>query len=781
MNNPSVGDRRSDSSRNMVEAETYTVSRYYPEFGTCDLIPATINQRGELSAVPIKVPFGGSWEASSVHQPQVYSGNGDGWGNASRGPRWGMNFPVQPGDLALVEYEGAAASDPVIVGFRFTRGNYTVAWTANQVLSKGNDYTENTAVDDDLVSDRFDLLLPSGAWLRSTQAGSWVMATAPVDRPNAFFTLHADGKIKAKARAGGDYTVHLEFDPEQAYGRVVLGSLEDGSYIEFKDGAITLKAQKGINLMGESIQGDARPQSAGSAMDTLTSTPSTSVTDAELPDLVTRAAGEQVLQSVATTVPTPGVVALTTQPLESPPITVIQQYSMAAAIASNLISNPAIDGALRGRIGDLLTNPQALMDKATEALSGLQGLNPNDLAIGDRLSSLLGANAIMGNLGTIASAADITSLPMIQELGIPSWVGEGIQQAIAGGSPLEVALNVLPGISDNELLDQVCRFAGAAALNGGTALDARAALETALGDLGSEVQNRVEGLLKKLDITPLAIPRDLEGAQDFAQTAAQRLGRHLLRGNNMLGGAAQLFDRAQLGDNPTFARVASQLEQFAANPHTLLENVTPELAEHLPTLAQIPTELRGAIAAIPQDLIGRLPNLASGLLGRLEGQLNQKPIEFSETDCDVFEEPAQELLTSSLPAWLDEEMKLGSLLQSAPQAIQDLIQNLPEQLLQTLSTAVPDQFKALLDNPQAALDGLDTGMISGIFGGLTSASAGVFDVRVMRRAAFSILPQAAGAQPSLGVQEFHPDTQATPIQRTQGYGVLNMPNLWSEG
>jgi hypothetical protein len=767
-------NRRVNPSREMVGSDLYTVAQYYPEFQTCDLYPASINQRGQLTQVPIRSPFAGSWEAKAGHQPQVASlSDPNQFGNAPRGPRWGMNLPIEPGDMAVVEYLGESMSDPVISGFLCWRGSYAVPWMANQVLSQQNDYTEQTPEDDDLVQGRFDLLLPSGAWLRSTHAGSWVMATSPVDRAKAFVALHSDGKIKIKSRAGEHYAVHLEFDPETESGRIVLGKLEDGSFIEFKDGNVTIRAKKQIRLMGEEIRGDARAAGTGTAMDALTSSASTSISDAALPGLVTAAAGQMALQGMGG-----GALA-------SPGGNVVLLPDFGGGIIGGLISNPAIDGALRGRIGDVLQNPQGLLDSALE---GLRGSLPNDLAIGDRLGGLLGANLLNGGLGQITSRLDLTSLPMIKELGIPSWVGTGIQAAIQGGTPVGIGLTLLSEMNDGQLLNQICSHVGGLALNGRNAIDARAALDGAIDalDLPDGLKERIESVLERLDQIPLATPRS-DGEIDWTSTAAQRLGRHVLRGNNMLGGGANLFDLSQLeelglgGDRLSeIGRVVRQIEEFAANPHTLIENLPQNLAAFMPQISTIPTEIRAALGRVPQDLLGRLPNLASGLLGNLEGQFFDMDVPPEDNPCEAFFSPVEEQINSSLPDWLPEERELGSLIQSAPQEIKSFIQDLPEDLLRGLSELAPEQFRAVLENPQSFVEGLDTGMIRNLFGGLSSASAGVFNMQVMRRAVFAPMPQGAEPLSSVGRTEFHLDTQRTEIERSAGYAEFTMPQWWDE-
>ncbi len=751
----------------MLEPERYTVGRYDPDFQLCDLYPASINQRGQLSDVPIACGFGGSWEAQNAHEPEVASGGfvSPNWGNVARGARWGQTFPIQPGDMALVVYQGAGASDPIIIGFEFANGNYSIPWLANQLLSTENDYTNQLADDEDLTQGRYDLLLPSGAWLRSAQKSSWTVATAPADRPKAFITLHHDGKIKLKARDGEDYTVHVEFDPAAESGRIVFGSLESGSYLEFKDGNITLKG-KHINMLSEQVNADVKP--AGStAMDVLTSTPSAAVTTEQLTGLVTQAAGQMALQSIAGMVPATGVIPVTTQPADQAIATVIDRKPLQSAIMGSLLNNPAIDGALRGRIGDLLTNPQALLDTAIESFQGSGILN--DLGIGEKLSGLLGADILSGGLGAIATKLDLTSLPMIQELGVPSWVGEGIQSIIDGGNYQGAVHALLGSMSDSQIMDKLSQFAGDRLMSGASSFDVRSLLDDFLGTVeDGGLADRAQELLKNIDTIPLLTP------DTAIATVAQRLGRSTLMGNNNLGGAAELFNNLDdlLPEHPQLdqiKRVAGQIEEFAANPHELVQTRGLEIISN--QLNEIPPEIREAIANVPRDLLGRLPQLASGLLGVLPGIAAENPTPEEDIQCSVYEETNQ--VVSSLPSWEDSERALGALIQSAPAGISQAIASIDPDILSQLQGLPIEEFKGILQNPQAVLDGVDTGMLRCVFGGLTSGATGTFNVETSRRSRFSIMPRSPEPQADLGGREFHPSTVAAPIERVAGeYGRL---------
>jgi hypothetical protein len=183
---------RVNPGHNSVSSDLYTVLKYYPEWETCDLISASPNARGALQQVPIAVGHGGSWENQQRHEPAVENKADPGkWGNCDRGPRWGESFPVQEGDLAEVRFVGANQSVPLITKFLHWRGNYGPAFVAKNLKSRPDGLPSS----DKEIDNRYDLLLPSGAWLRSTGDGGWIIATPPVDNPKAFIALHADGTI----------------------------------------------------------------------------------------------------------------------------------------------------------------------------------------------------------------------------------------------------------------------------------------------------------------------------------------------------------------------------------------------------------------------------------------------------------------------------------------------------------------------------------------------------------------------------------------------------------
>lgn len=179
-----------------MNSELYTVLKYYPETETCDLYPANQNGRGALSRVAIAVGHGGAWENQQRHNPPLENRSDPSqFGNVERGPRWGQSFPVQEGDIAEVHWLGMDQSVPIIKNFLHHRGVLGPAWVASKIGDRPDGLPESDKEPDN----RYDLLLPSGAWLRSTKDGSWTIATPPVDAPKAFIVLHANGDINIHA------------------------------------------------------------------------------------------------------------------------------------------------------------------------------------------------------------------------------------------------------------------------------------------------------------------------------------------------------------------------------------------------------------------------------------------------------------------------------------------------------------------------------------------------------------------------------------------------------
>lgn len=785
--------RKVSPARESVGSDLYTVVRYDPLAHTCDLTSASINQRGDLKEVPIACGFGGAWEFQSQHQPAVGSVNQQQWGNCARGARWGVAYPIQPGDLCRVMYAGESQSDPMITEFYRQQGDYGIPWVANQVLSSENDYTKNTPLDDDEPELRYDLLLPSGAWLRSLKSGSWVVATAPVDRPKAYIVLDANGTIKIKARSTEDYKVHLEFDPEKEEGRICIGSLEGGSHIEFKDGDITIKAKRNIKIQGQRVDGDIKPQKtpAVDALQSMTAAEVGTTPTREIAKLTNQAAGEAVINGALTPEPSkPGAVVVKPEKKD---------------IISNLIANPAIDGAVRGKIGDLLTDPAGMVESALSGFKpGMGGLPM--AAIADNLLQTLGANALSGNLGDITSALDFSKLT--SELGIPSWIGEALNGQSLNLDSLLDRVPELLNLPDSPLLSELLKHAGDFAMQGANGIDAKALLESAIAGLPGEFdafKERATGLLENLDTTPVATPKGENGQTDWLNTGAQRLGAHILRGNTMLGGRAKLFDLEQIkerlgGDAAAIANVeqaASQIENFFSNPHELIEFMPDEVAPHMETLAKLPQEVLGILKNFKPDQLAKFPEIlrtvqesqlpgfsadaieqafesfnVGNFANLLEGQFGRANLIRDSVAVDIGHQAM-----SGLPPELS---SIASTLANLPGGVQDLLKQLPQQLFSFLSKMPLGEAQKLLDNPASFVQGVDTDLLKTVFGSGFSKAAGVFDMKVSKIAKFNVIPKTSDSLRGLNeVTEFHLQTFGNPIEKYQEYGVLEMPDFWS--
>lgn len=165
----------------------HRVLSYDPLAETCTLAPASGSQAGLLRDVPIAL-WGGSQygqRRSAARLTETVSGD---WGEAEGGPRWGLSFPVQQNDLAQLSYVDGDQSRPVITAFlRGTVGSPAIAPVGVE--------------QDEPSKDRFDLLLPSGAWCRSLADGSWIVATGPVGAAAASIRIGADGTITLNGSA----------------------------------------------------------------------------------------------------------------------------------------------------------------------------------------------------------------------------------------------------------------------------------------------------------------------------------------------------------------------------------------------------------------------------------------------------------------------------------------------------------------------------------------------------------------------------------------------------
>lgn len=160
----------------------FSVVTYNPINQSCTVAPASQSQAGLLYDVPIAC-WGGSWQGqkrSPLKLTEVVEPGA--WGESGLGPRWGLNLPVQQGDLALVEQGDSNQSAPYIVGFAPGVPG-TLSPAAVGVEQGESPYG------------RFDLLLPSGAWAKVLEDGSWVISTGPVGGPAASIRLGADGTI----------------------------------------------------------------------------------------------------------------------------------------------------------------------------------------------------------------------------------------------------------------------------------------------------------------------------------------------------------------------------------------------------------------------------------------------------------------------------------------------------------------------------------------------------------------------------------------------------------
>jgi uncharacterized protein YidB (DUF937 family) len=419
--------RRVNPARESTGSDLYTVTGYDAIAQTCDLAPATINQRGTLANVPICCGFGGSWENQIGHRPAVQPANAEMWGNAPRGPRWGQSLPIQPGDVARVAYVAESMSDPVIVGFYRWRGDYGIPWVANQVLGKrDNPYTQQLPPDDGEVYGRYDLLLPTGAWTRSGQMGSWTMATAPVHLPKAWFALDASGKVRIRARSGEDYDMIFELDAEAKTARLAVGELDSSTHIEIKQDDIILRAKRDVLVFAEKFKVDLRKQDASTQTILAPLTrmrPEDIANPQKMTELGTEAAGKLVLAG-------------------HPP----------ALAATELFKSPLLQGGVKNAMADIAVKGNPL----GSALSGFVDGMGND-AIASQLTKVIGAQSLTGGLEEITSKLDLGKLS--ETLNIPSWVGKSVQ-SFAANNPLQSVLGVTGGMNPREMIAEVSQALG---------------------------------------------------------------------------------------------------------------------------------------------------------------------------------------------------------------------------------------------------------------------------------------------------------------------------------
>ncbi len=781
-----MSDRKVYPANNSVGSDLFTVLTYDPIHQTCDLAPASVNQRGVMTQVPIAQTFAGAWENQQFHRPAVAKTDSKTWGTAPRGARWGMNLPIQPGDLALVLYAGESASDPVIVAFYRWRGDYAVPWLANQVIgTRDNEFKKALPQDDAETADRFDVLLPSGGWLRSTKLGSWVMATGPVDAAKAWLVLDQEGRIKLKARSkDGDYTVHLEMDAVQQCVRLAFGESDNTSHIELnKAGDIVLRARRNIQVHAQEFKVDLAPQADNAIARAIAplrelaqNTP-----DEVLKPLAYQAAADLLKAGVAPD-----------------------------HAAATLFSDQSIEAATRRRIETLALNPNLVGD----TLKGfVNGMKPE--AILGQLNQVLGANILSGGLTDLVSKLNLENLA--ESLNIPSWIGKSVQQFLGGAAPIETTLNLNEALNPRQLLTEACRHLGCLCLNG---MPAEAARKAVLKDGG----DRLFGSLNFLTGLPLpAVPNDGR-PQDLLQTVAQRLGRYVLSGEDDLGGVIGLFDQINfdglnLASDTTnsIKKIASQIEQqFANGAIAGLERLPQQVLDNLGALTKVPSEIRNLIPQLEDSLADLLPQLAnlkslgsfeslqdiaSGLAGidssvlslfkspdailqnlqklpqQLADQFLQAPKALLEDVTSLVKNPAK-LLDFANSEGL---AKIAEQLKDLPSQVLESVKALPQQLLGSLGGVDALLKSAVLSNPQAALAQLALGQLGGFLGGKNTI--GLFKVNSVKRGQslkhFPIPVQGKKLEP-LASAIARITTEKTEISRFLEYGTLELQNYFAK-
>ncbi|MGL5059906.1 MAG: hypothetical protein ACRC62_07975 [Microcoleus sp.] len=714
-----------------MKIEKYEIVTYDPLTQTCSLSPLGSLQRGALSSVPISCRFGGSWEQQELRNGQL--ANGEQWGNAPRGARWGTAFPIEPGDIALVAFVEDWQSEPVIIGFMPAEGDRGPAWVANQVHSNKNDFTTETPASDDEIVGRGDILLPNGFWARALADSSMVVSTAPIDRPTTFMVLNADGSFKFKARNADQYNVSIEMDATTEAARVVVG----GSAIEFKDGDIILRAKRNIRMFGQRVEGDVRPQKAG-AMDQLLKLGADAALTAVGGPLA-QAAGEMVLSGALNPVKASGTVVLKTD----------KKKGMFGA----LLGIPGIDAAVQGKISELLVEPQKLLDGAIEGFSGMVETS----AIGQQLTGLLGAGALTGVVSDIQSKLDLTKL--VDSTGIPSWIAKELQGQIPVLDDLVDIVTELTAMSDHQLLDTLLQKTGAYAMAGEFAAGAIGKLNEELDDLPSGLKTRCQDLLKEINTTPLLTPGD-----DLS-IAAQRVGKLITEGETLLGGNADLFGSLlpQLSGLPNFSKIleiAGTIEGYFSNPHELLEDVPGVLAIAAEQIDGIPQELRELLKLLPPSELAKMPETIEGIFR-------------TNADLEILDQLG-EVYGEMNPA-IEEFEKIREIIGRAPIEIQDALKLIPGEVWEGIA-AVP----AVLENPLQQLSA-DNVLLNTVFGATgIKGGAGLFDMRVSKIAQFNRRPKAPKPLDALNTsEEYHLQTESAPITRVVEYGAIEMPDYFS--
>jgi uncharacterized protein YidB (DUF937 family) len=760
--------RRVSPARESTGSDLYTVLAYDPIAQTCDIAPATMNQRGTMSAVPIHCAFGGAWENQVGHKPAVQATNSERWGNAPRGPRWGQSLPIQPGDVARVAYVAESMSDPVIVGFYRWRGDFGLPWVANQVLGKRDSpYNQQLPADDGDVADRYDLLLPSGAWMRSGNLGSWTMATAPVHLPKAWFALDASGKVRIRARSGEDYDMIFELDAEAKTARLAVGELDSSTHIEIKQDDIILRAKRDVLVFAEKFKVDLRKQDASTQTILAPLTrmrPEDIANPQKMTELGTEAAGKLVLAG-------------------HPP----------ALAATELFKSPLLQVGVKNALADIAVKGNPL----GSALSGFVDGMGND-AIASQLTKVIGAQSLTGGLEEITSKLDLGKLS--ETLNIPSWVGKSVQ-SFAANNPLQSVLGVTGGMNPREMIAEVSRHLGSNILDGADPAAAREAILGQINNLPGGLGAIIQKNLPKIGTLPFVSGTDVP-------TVAQRLGAHILEGNDDIAGPAKIFDGINFDSLGLGADTLEQVKAIASQIERAfgqgeIPNVTDMAGlPSLEKLVDVPNEIRGAIANLEPDLHTLLPDLAKLVdpskipdLQNIVGQASELLADPSKVFQNLENLP-EELLgqINGLPANLIPQVEtllknptdllktfansevLGEMSQVMGQLpINDLskIGDLPKQLMGQLKNLKPESLAALMGDPSAAID-----QLSSLFGGLGGLKdLGIFRVRSIRQRQLPAL-----AKPLAEWEAIAPNvtTGAPPIERYKEYGTLDMPDYWSE-
>ncbi|MCD8487898.1 MAG: hypothetical protein LRZ84_14470 [Desertifilum sp.] len=487
------GHRRVSPGRESIGSDLYTVISYDPKWQTCDLQASSTNQRGSLKQVPIVQYFGGSWESQAFHKPELPKTDTARFGNCTRGARWGISLPIQPGDKAIVNFLGESQADPVIVGFLRNTGDAGIPWAANQLIAGNNNpYTGALPEDAHWEGDRFDVLLPTGAWVRSTGSGSWTISTPPAHLAKSFISLDAAGKITLRARNEETYNIRLEFDPNKPEGKIVV----DDSWIEFKEGNITLRA-KDFKIFAQdmTIDLDKQDSTGSTALKTLESLGS-SVSERMIQQLSTAAVGAALMQG----------------------------SNPAQAVAA-VLNNPKIDTHIRDRLTNSLPDlPGQILSEFTDALK------VDDIAA--KMTQFLGAESLAGNITDIVSRLDLTNLDLAKQLGIPTWVGSQIQKL----APFPIDIPDLANLSPDKILPELMRHTGVMALNGNLPPAIRSVVDGLISGQPPDIQGLIKSALP--NIAEFIVPGQ---GNDYLKTA-QELGKWILSGNNLLGDKAMLFD-----------------------------------------------------------------------------------------------------------------------------------------------------------------------------------------------------------------------------------------------